>query len=383
MKRLLIICLAVFLYLLPLHHSYHRHGTADQKGLMARVLSPSDAKPYFEEDFVNEARPGRICHVSSVCPSGEGKVACTWYSGSKESGPDVAIYLSVFDEATSRWSVPRVIIDRDTCSKELKRYVRKVGNSLIYRDGSGRLWLFYSSVIFGGWSGSSLNYKVSTDNGQTWSRSGKLILSPFFNLTENVKNKGINLDDDSFVIPVYHEFAKRYSEIVRFEMSDGSVKYEIRKMTRGDDAIQPCLLPDGPAELVAFFRNMSSGDKKHVLTARSNDMGRTWSDLEETVLPNPDSGLDMIRLRDGGYLGVINDSYQGRGNLTLVLSRDGGRTWRPIKVLEDRPGREFSYPSINRSSSGLYHVTYTYERKRIRHVVFNDAWIRKMEGQGH
>jgi predicted neuraminidase len=383
MKRLLIICLAVLLSLLPLYQSYHRQGRADKKGLVALVRYPSDAEPYFEEDFVNEARPGKICHVSSICPAGEGKVACTWYSGSKESGPDVAIYLSVFDEATSRWSVPRVIVDRDSCSKELKRYVRKVGNSLIYRDGRGRLWLFYSSVIFGGWSGSSLNYKLSTDNGQTWSRSRKLILSPFFNLAENVKNKGINLGGHSFVIPVYHEFAKRYSEIVRFETSDDSVKYEIGKMTCRDDAIQPSLLPDGQGKLVAFFRNMSSGDKKHVLTARSGDTGRTWSDLEETALPNPNSGLDMIGLQDGGYLGVINDSYHSRGNLTLVLSRDGGRTWRPIKVLEDRPGREFSYPSINRSSSGLYHVTYTYERKRIRHVVFNEAWIRKMEGQGH
>ncbi len=332
---------------------------------------------------MNEARPGMICHVSSVCPAGNGKVACTWYSGSRESAPDVAIYLSIFDEATSRWSAPRVVVDRDTCSKELGRYVRKVGNSLIYRDGKGRLWLFYSSVIFGGWSGSSLNYKVSDDNGKTWSRSRKLILSPFFNLTENVKNKGINLDDHSFVIPAYHEFARKYSELIHFETAGGSVKYETRKMTHGDDAIQPSLLHDGQGELVAFFRNMSPGDKNHILTARSSDSGRTWSDLSETSLPNPDSGLDMIRLQDGGYMGVINDSYHGRGNLTIVLSRDGGKTWKPIKVLEDKPGSEYSYPSINRSASGLYHVTYTYERRRIRHVVFNEAWIRKMEGQGH
>ncbi len=383
MRRFLIICLVVLLYLPPLHHSWHRQEKVGRKEPVPQVQALPDAEPYFEEDFVNEARPGSICHVSSVCPAGEGKVACTWYSGSGESRPDVVIYLSVFDEATSRWSAPRVIVDRDSCSKELGRYVRKVGNSLIYRDSVGRLWLFYSSVIFGGWSGSSLNYKISSDNGKTWSRSKKLVLSPFFNLTENVKNKGVNLDDKTFIIPAYHEFARRYSELLSFETADGCVKYQARKMTRRDDAIQPSLLRDGGGGIVAYFRNMSSGVQKHILTARSSDEGRTWSDLEETALPNPNSGLDMIRLPDGAYLGVINDSYQGRDNLTLVLSRDGGKSWRPIKVLEAEPGKEYSYPSINRSSSGLYHVTYTYERKRIKHVAFNDAWIKKMEGQGN
>jgi predicted neuraminidase len=383
MKRLLLICLAVVLYLPPLYHTYQGWHDVERKSRELPVQSRSDGTPYFEEDFVNEARPGKICHVSSVCPAGKGKVACTWYSGSRESAPDVAIYLAIFDEATSRWSAPRVIVDRDTCSKELGRYVRKVGNSLIYRDAKGRLWLFYSSVIVGGWSGSSLNYKVSPDNGQTWSGSRKLILSPFFNLTENIKNKGVNIEDDSFVIPAYHEFARKYSETVRFETDGGSVKYEMRKIPNSDDAIQPSLLRDGSGDLVAFFRNMSPGSRNHILTARSSDMGRTWSALEATALPNPNSGLDMIRLSDGGYLGVINDSYHGRGNLTLVLSRDNGKTWRRIKALEDKPGKEYSYPSINRSASGLYHITYTYERKRIKHVVFNEAWIRKMEGEGH
>jgi predicted neuraminidase len=383
MKRLLIICLIVLLYLPPLYRSYYGQRNVNQEGLASAFQARADSKPYFEEDFVNEARPGKICHVSSVCPAGTGKVACTWYSGSGESRPDVAIYLSIFDEATSRWSVPRVIVDRDSCSKELKRYVRKVGNSLIYRDGRGRLWLFYSSVIVGGWSGSSLNYKVSIDDGKTWSGSKKLVLSPFFNLTENVKNKGINIDRDSFIIPAYHEFARKYSEILHFHTSDGAVTYTVRKMTRRYDAIQPSVLRNGEGGLIAFFRNMSPGRNNHVLFAKSDDMGRTWSDPRETTLPNPDSGLDMIRLRDGGYLGVINDSYQGRGNLTLVLSRDGGKTWEPIKVLEDKPGREYSYPSINRSASGLYHITYTYERERIKHVVFNEAWIRQMEGQDH
>ncbi len=380
MKRILIIGLAMLLYLPPFLRTEHISGWHGRHGV---VLPAPDAKPFYAEDFVNDAGPGAICHVSSVCPAGDGKVACTWYQGSWESAPDTAIYFSVFDEAESRWSPPVVLVDRNTCSGELKRYVRKVGNSLIYRDGKGRLWLFYSSVIFGGWSGSSLNYKFSDDNGKTWSRSEKLILSPFFNLTENVKNKGINLDDHSFIIPVYHEFANKYSEMLRVETDGMSVKYEIRKMTHSGKAVQPSLLHESGDSLVAFFRNMASGGENHILTAGSHDMGRTWSGLKDTALPNPDSGFDMIKLRDGGYLGVINNTYHDRGNLTLVLSRDNGKNWRPVKVLESRKGSEYSYPSINRSASGLYHVTYTYEKRKIKHVVFNEQWIREMEELTH
>lgn len=385
MKRTALILVTLLLYLIPFYrlHQDERYWNNRHPLQQPATLSARSARPFFHEDFVNEERPSTICHVSSVCPAGDGKVACTWYAGSWESAPDTAIYISIFDEARSEWSLPVVLVDRDACSRELKRYVRKVGNSLIYRDGGGRLWLFYSSVIFGGWSGSSLNYKVSSDDGKTWSRTGKLILSPFFNLTENVKNKGINYDDRSFVIPVYHEFAKKYSGMLSIETDGGKVKYEIRKITHTGKAIQPSLIREEGKNLIAFFRNMESGGKNHILMAASRDNGKTWSELQETGLPNPDSGFDMIKLRDGGYLGVINDTYHGRGNLTIMLSRDGGKTWKPLKVLESKKGSEYSYPSINRSTSGLYHVTYTYERTRIKHVVFNEQWIREMEGRAH
>ncbi|MDH3568513.1 MAG: exo-alpha-sialidase, partial [Desulfobacteraceae bacterium] len=83
-----------------------------------------------------------------------------------------------------------------------------------------------------------------------------------------------------------------------------------------------------------------------------------------------------IRLSNGYYLGAINKSFDNRDNLTLVISGDRGRTWKDLKVIESDPDNEYSYPSISMSEEGLYHMTYTYERKRIKHVVFNEAWIK-------
>jgi predicted neuraminidase len=83
----------------------------------------------------------------------------------------------------------------------------------------------------------------------------------------------------------------------------------------------------------------------------------------------------MVRLPDGALLGVINHDFQERSDLTLVLSRDGGQHWKTLKILEKAPGKEYSYPFLLRSG-GTYHLTYTFERARIKHVVFNEAWLR-------
>lgn len=336
--------------------------------------------PFYAEGFVNRQAADTIAHVSSITPAGDNKMACTWYAGSREGGRDVSIYFALYDEEKKAWTGPSVLVNREQASEELGRYIKKLGNPVIFSDKSGRLWLFYASVTVGGWSGTSLNYKVSSDNGQTWAKSRKMILSPFLNLASNVKNKGIDLDDGSFLLPVYHEFIKKYSQVVRVRPGDAGAGFEIRKMTHEGTAIQPSLLYEEGKRLNAFFRNMGPGEKNYVLSASSDDMGLSWSGLEDTTLPNPDSGLDMIRLGSGAYLGVINNSFEDRDNLTMVTSRDKGRTWKTLKVLEDSYGKEYSYPSISRSRQGLYHITYTYNRERIKHVTFNEAWIKQQGG---
>jgi len=219
---------------------------------------------------------------------------------------------------------------------------------------------------------------MSADGGRTWTGSSKMILSPFFNLTENVKNKGLLFDDGSFAIPVYHEFFRKFSQLVRLTPGNGHIKYEIRKITTKGDAIQPSILHDEGGAMTAFFRNMGDKKENYILKAFSNDMGQTWSEITATSLPNPNSGFDMVKLDDGRYLAVINYSFHDRSDLTMLISEDKGITWEKMKVIENSPGKDYSYPSIMRSNSGLYHISYTYEKRRIKHIVFNEAWIRSL-----
>jgi predicted neuraminidase len=45
-----------------------------------------------------------------------------------------------------------------------------------------------------------------------------------------------------------------------------------------------------------------------------------------------------------------------------------GREWTNVVTLENQPG-EYSYPAIIQTSDGLVHITYTWKRQKLRHVV--------------
>ena len=49
-------------------------------------------------------------------------------------------------------------------------------------------------------------------------------------------------------------------------------------------------------------------------------------------------------------------------------------SWQAALVLESAPG-EYSYPAIMQSADGLVHITYTWKRQRIKHVILDPARI--------
>ena len=112
-----------------------------------------------------------------------------------------------------------------------------------------------------------------------------------------------------------------------------------------------------------------------VLSAFSNDNGRSWSDLTPTILPNPNSGIDAVTLKDGRHIVVYNHLTRGRNILNVAISRDG-QDWEAVALLENESqGTEFSYPAVIQTTDGLIHITYTWNRKQIKHVVIDPGKI--------
>lgn len=376
--RFIWIALSIALTVLPAYSAYRFSALHNWNNRTVKKLPLSYSllhDPFYMETHIVSETFGTMRHVSSLTPLGKGRLMAVWYEGSDEGASDVTVNSAIYDEHTLRWATPAVVLTPEQSARELNKYIKKVGNALIYKDTSGRLWLFYVTISSGGWSTSSINYRISLDDGLTWGTSRQIITSPFINISTNIKNKPVELDDGSLLLPAYHEFIDKYSLLIRIMPLDeraDRIAIDMRKMTHRGSAIQASLLYGGGKTLTAYMRNM---DKGNMLVTESSDMGQTWSKLTKSILPNPNSGADMITRQDGSYLGVLNLSAMDRRNLNIVISTDKGKTWRIIKTIEDSADREYSYPFIAQTETGVYHLSYTFERKTIKHVSFNDDWL--------
>jgi predicted neuraminidase len=231
------------------------------------------------------------------------------------------------------------------------------------------------TVTAGGWSGSALNVKHSPDEGRTWSASRRLTLNPFFNLSSLVRNGPIYARDGRIGLPVYFEMATKFPQILWLTPgAAGTLRdYRVRNLATETNLIQPTLIPLGDDRVLMLLRDGSMKHRMH--TAYSADNGWTWATAQATPIPNSDSAIDGLRLRDGRILVVYNHADERRENLRLALSSDEGRTWQPGLILEQEAQGEFSYPCLLEDRDGRIHLTYTWQRRRIKHLEFNLAWL--------
>jgi predicted neuraminidase len=324
-------------------------------------------------EFVFEKAPFAQCHASTIAETRHGLVAA-WFGGTKESRPDVGIWLSRC--GPNGWSPPEKVAD----GSELSGRQVACWNPVLFQPKSGPLMLFYKvGDDEPEWWG---EYKTSGDDGKSWSKPIRLpdgILGP-------IKNKPIQLPDGSILSPSsieYYSGRIRKKEVwqVHLELSEdmGETWQKIGPLNDGRDfnVIQPSILIYPSGKMQILCRSEYAG---HIYEAWSNDMGRTWSKMGPTELPNPDAGTDAVMLNDGRALLVYNHSTsdgKDREFLNVAVSNDGMK-WYAALVLENQKG-EYSYPTVIQTSDGLVHITYTWKRKRIKHVVLDPKRFKLME----
>jgi predicted neuraminidase len=378
-QRLAFIALTLLTALATAHYARFGDASAPAKIAGPRALVPrpdaSDATPFFRESWVTPAGHTRSAHSSAICALPSGDLMAVWYGGTREGARDVALFTARLAPGGAGWSEPVNTVDRALAAEELERTIKKVGNAVVFPNGDGALWMVYVSVSLGGWSGSALNLKTSRDEGRTWSASRRLTLNPFLNLSSLVRNKPIYASDGRIGLPVYHEMAIKFPQILWLTPGgDGMVEhYRMRNLASEHGLIQPTLVPLGGERVLMLLRDR--GGERAMHTAYSEDSGWTWSQAAPSGLPNPDAAIDALRLRDGRILLVYNHAASGRENLRLAISADDGRTWRAGAFLEETANQEFSYPNLVEDRHGRIHLTYTWQRQRIKHVAFNLAWL--------
>lgn len=325
----------------------------------------------FEQFTIPSPTPS--VHSATLAPLSNGRIMAIWFGGQKEGAQDVKLYQAIF--ANGVWQPAQAITSRMDVQQETKRNIRKIGNPVLMRDPQGNLHLFFVSVSYGGWAGSAINHKRSTDEGFTWSPAKRIITSPFLNLSTLVRGVPLNMQNGQIGLPVYHEFITKFPEWLRLG-SDGQVIDKVR-MQHGQPTLQPSVIPSDASHALALLRYAGQPPNR-IWAVNTDDAGQTWHSARPLALPNPNSSVTAIRLRSGTLLLAYNPTEHDRNQLALATSDDNGAHWQLARLLEQSasPSDEFSYPALLEDAQGHIHLTYTYKRQSIKHVIFTEAWLR-------
>jgi predicted neuraminidase len=331
------------------------------------------AEPLYQESYVSAPDVFPANHGSSVLELPGGQLLTCWYAGTAEKAPDVQIQCSHYTPE-SGWEEPRVAVAAGEKAKGAFFSNRTLGNAVLHRDDDGVIWLFYSAVTnpFNGWSGSHVDYKTSTDLGETWSESKRLVYF-FGKLT---KNKPIPMGDHKFMLPLYSELIGTHGFTCTLTTSMGAITEKECRWIFGSDQMQPTLVHQAEDKIYAYLR----GGKSHkaVMMAEYDIEKNYWGKSFPTNLPNPDAGVDAVLSAENKILMAYNPSPDSRYELSLAVSEDGSNGRNFTRIWDfDRSEGGVSYPALIRASDGLYHLTYTFDyRSSIKHVVFNEEWLR-------
>ena len=321
------------------------------------------------EEFVYTKADFPQSHSATILELEGGELLCAFFGGTHERHPDVEIRLTR-KQPGGVWSAPVSVAD----GVQPKGDRLPTWNPVLFQKRGGEVMLFYKvGPSPSEWWGM---VKTSNDGGRTWSKAQRLgdkIIGP-------VKNKPIYLKDGTIVSSSSTEGKGGWR--VHIERStDGGKSWNIIGPINDPNkmgAIQPTLLthPDGRIQMLCRTRS----EVEHISQSWSGDGGLTWSKMNATALPNNNSGIDAVTLKDGRHLLVYNHAtrtqpgmgHKGRGVLNVAVSKDG-KSWEAALVLDyiDEPGKQFSYPAVIQSADGLVHIVYTWHRKRIKHVVID------------
>lgn len=367
-------------------------------------------------------------HASMVVELPGGDLLACWFHGSGErTADDVVVLGARLRKGQTRWSAPFVMADTPGYPDT---------NPTMFVDPARRLWLLWPTILANEWHTALMKYKIAAeyrgDGPPQWSVSEVLHVTPGDEFARAVNadadrllgTPGVDdqirtylqqrkthaadkltrrlgwmtrahpyvLDGTRLIVPLYSD---GFDFSLMAISDDRGTTWKTSTPLVGPGNIQPSIARTKDGTLVAYMRDNGPAPKR-LMISRSTDRGETWSAVEDTELPNPGSGAEVLTLRNGHWVLVYNDLERGRYSLAVSLSEDEGRTWRPTRHLErdsseDPQQRgEYHYPSIIQAADGTLHVTYSYfappasvtadaqkrlPRKSIKHAHFNEAWI--------
>ena len=330
---------------------------------------------WHDHAYLFKDAPFKSCHASTIAETDNGDLVVACFGGSYEGCEDVCIWVTRLPKGDFTWTEPVIAADGI-----LNDSVRKACyNPVLQQMPNGELWLFFKiGSCVADWTGWLTK---SCDGGKTWSPREPLpegFLGP-------VKNKPLLLGDRLLCPSSTEKDGWR----IHFEILDlttnewhkvGPVKAAkaLTTMDKGKRharpqeimCIQPTLLQMDDGSLKALCRTKNG----RIATTTSHDGGETWSEVTLTDLPNNNSGIDAVTLKDGRHVLVYNPVSVKAGKemgprtpLAIAVSNDGEHWYKITEMGETSdPDGEISYPAIIQGANGHLYFTDT----RLRQDIF-------------
>ncbi|GMW00817.1 MAG: hypothetical protein AMXMBFR84_19540 [Candidatus Hydrogenedentota bacterium] len=383
------------------------------------VVSAARAEHEVQSELIFPLQ-GKHVHGSSIvqCPNGDFLAA--WFQGSGErSADDVVINGARLKKGAKEWSPVFLMADTPNIPD---------CNPVLFIDPSEKLWLFYLPVISNRWENGMLKYRTSTNyqgkGAPKWDWQDVIVLTPGEEFATQIETlfEGLNPADG-----MWGEYAPSYSSMI-VDAAKDKRKRQTGWMTRihpvvldsgrillplysdgfnislaaySDDMgatwtasgpivglgpIQPTFVQKKDGTIVGYFRDSGMAPSR-AMTSTSSDNGATWVPCKDTEIPNPSSSLEVIKLKDGRWVMICNDTERGRHQICLMMSDNEGATWkwkRYVDKSENNEAGSYAYPSLIQSKDGMLHMTYSFRTneasgKSIKHVAVHPDWI--TEGQ--
>ncbi|APO78504.1 neuraminidase protein (plasmid) [Rhizobium etli 8C-3] len=347
-------------------------------------------------------------HAANLAFLPGGTLSCVWFGGTMEGMGDIAVYMSKLAPGTAQWSEPQKLSDDPSKSEQ---------NPLIFNAPDRTVWLLYTSQTSGDQDGAVVKCRISRDDGKTFGPVRLLCDLP----GTFVRQPIVTNSKGDWLLPAFRCVSlpgQRWSGDVDTAgvliSRDQGQSWTMTDVPDSLGAVHMNILALGKGRMIAFFRNRFA---LNVLSAASEDDGESWSRPRPINLPNNNSSIQAVLLKDDRIAMVYNHSSAetstarrrslydeiesdqsemgatepvtsgrkaiwgvSRAPLSLALSDNGGADFHRLIDLDTGDGyclsnnsrdslnREFSYPSIVEGPDGTLHIAYTYYRRAIKYV---------------
>lgn len=312
-------------------------------------------------------------HAPAIVALGKGALLACWYSGSGERNRDTVVRCTRSDDHGAHWAAPEIVVKAQETPRFATAPDKAVGNAVLARDAAGRTFLFYGVVqsrkLAGietcrNWACGAVNFKISGDDGRTWS-SGVRLAAQMGVLPRG----GVLRAKAGDLLPLYVEGGR--SGVLGLSLADmdawSAPRAAATAIPSRNGVIQPSLTMGADGAVLAYLRDQK---KKGVFVSRFD--GAAFSPATLTNLANPGAAVEAFSDPGLGIMLVYNPSATGRDALALARTRDGARFDAGCTLTGGARLGEVSYPSVGRVDNDHWALVFSaHDKKTIEFVMLD------------